>query len=288
MTVRCSKLAFVPFRTCGRKLASRVDRPGCLLSLSGIAKTCIRNWCSRPYIPAFAALPQKTSWRFDAASWLLSPSGLAEENLRHELIDQAAFLSLSGIAKTCIWNWCSRPHIPAFAGLSQKRVPRFDITKLRLFSCPYLLSDVFFPQFFNGHIGQWKEPNAGNSRIPFKIEDKGGQIRRDGVVSRFKKMLAITTFRHYCAFRQWRWKRNKVDLKEDLVKPIGKTTALSNRQELDRIVCRAFYDTSIYVSVEKNVRKSLTRSLKAEKAVKPKNRKGWKGCKKFPKVKRSL
>ena len=36
-------------------------------------------------------LPQKTSSRFDAASWLLSRSGLAEENLRHELIDQAAF-----------------------------------------------------------------------------------------------------------------------------------------------------------------------------------------------------
>ena len=36
-------------------------------------------------------LPQKTSSRFDAASWLLSPSGLAEENFRHELIDQAAF-----------------------------------------------------------------------------------------------------------------------------------------------------------------------------------------------------
>ena len=36
-------------------------------------------------------LPQKTSSRFDAASRLLSPSGLAEENLRHELIDQAAF-----------------------------------------------------------------------------------------------------------------------------------------------------------------------------------------------------
>ena len=45
---------------------------------------------------------------------------------------------------------------------------------------------------------------------------------------------------------------------------------MSNRQELDRIVCRAFYDTSIYVSVEKNVRKSLTRSQKAEK---PKSRK---------------
>lgn len=36
-------------------------------------------------------LPQKTSSRFDAASWLLSRSGLAEENLRHELIDQATF-----------------------------------------------------------------------------------------------------------------------------------------------------------------------------------------------------
>lgn len=36
-------------------------------------------------------LPQKTSSRFDAASRLLSPSGLAEENLRQELIDQAAF-----------------------------------------------------------------------------------------------------------------------------------------------------------------------------------------------------
>ena len=36
-------------------------------------------------------LPQKTSSRFDTASWLLSPSGLAEENLRYELIDQAAF-----------------------------------------------------------------------------------------------------------------------------------------------------------------------------------------------------
>ena len=130
MTVRCSKSAFVPFRTCGRKLALRVDRPGCLLSLSGIAKTCI-------------------------------------------------------------WNWCSRPHIPAFTALSQKRVPRFDITKLPLFFCPYLLSDVFFPQFFNGHIGQWKEPNAGNSRIPF---NKGGQIRRDDVDLRVKKMLAIKIF----------------------------------------------------------------------------------------------
>ena len=99
MTVRCSKSAFIPFWTCGRKLASRVDRPGCLLSLSGIAKTCIRNWCSRPHIPAFAALSQKTSSRFDAASWLLSPSGLAEENLRHELIDQAAFYSFPVLQK---------------------------------------------------------------------------------------------------------------------------------------------------------------------------------------------
>lgn len=100
-----------------------------------------------------------------------------------------------------VWWFDVAGHLPSLSGSLAKNVPRFDITKLLLFSCPYFLFDDFHFHSLSA-IDQWRDMKI--IRMPeiaaFLVWSEDTGFNSDPVTW----ICASKMCWHYCASPKWR------------------------------------------------------------------------------------